>query len=305
MITAELRNALTLVSEEETFDLPSFEAFDSVLPLPMWRDIVRGELRYQCPVARLLAAQNHLDGKFVASHWQELMLYTREKTALDFAGERSPKSSDGSYLAIPDDFSFLKETRLEQEGSLLSWTFGEQGLRRWLTVGASSSLWGSGWATENSHLYGSTKFHRQRTAEREFRWQYSFVRSYRVMKLLEEARRKRVNESLPEKERESLKAFPRKRSGILGAPAWDALLPLILAQMSLVDAMALAPQYLVSAADQLSSAWVSWLSIQVLNDLRLSQMADASSFAAVAVLNHNLIGLAIRAVFNVDPVEQL
>ena len=271
----------------------------------MWRDIVRGELRYQCPVARLLAAQNHLDGDFVASHWQEIMLSTREKTALDFAEEQSPKSSDGSYLAIPDDFFLLKETRLEQEGSLLSWTLGEQGLRRWLTVGASSSLWGSGWAIENSHLCGSMKFHKQRTAEREFRWQYSFVRSDRVIKLLEEARQSMVNESFSRQGCESLKALPSGSSKILDGPDWDGLLPLILAEMSLVDAMALAPQHLVSATDQLSSAWGSWLSIQVLNDLRLSQMAEASLFAAVAELSHNLIGLAIQSVFNVDPVEQL
>lgn len=304
MITAELRSSLALAPAAETFAMPGLDAFAHALPLPMWRDSLGEDVRYRCPVARLLAAQNHLDGNFLASHWRTLLLSLREKMALDAAGLPSLKSSEGIHFDGSVAFSWVEETQLEQEGDLLSWTLGARGLRRWLALGASSLALGSDLAAECSAPYGSMPLDQRRTAEREFNWQYSYGSSDRLLRVLEEAKQPPVNAPLFLEGPESLRIDAGTVVQASSALGWAGLLPLILAQMSLADALAVAPQRLIPAADQLSHAWGSWLSIQVLNDLRLSQMAEPLPLADVACLVNRLMGLSIQLVFGIDPVEQ-
>ncbi len=303
-MTAELRSSLLLTSTAETSAIPSLETFEKVLPLPVWRDIVQGDVRYRCPVARLLAAQNHLDVNFLASQWQALLLSSREKVRGDSAGTQPLKSSDGIYSPISAGVAWGEETQLEQEGSLLSWTLGERGLRRWLAVSASSFAFESNWAAEYSSIYGVRRGSKQRTAVREFNWHCSFVRSKRLLRLLTETKGKVGAIPLSVAGAES--DIPFVEQGIQPSSGLDrpGFLPLVLAQMSLVDAMAVAPQHVVSAADQLSHAWVNWSSLQVLNDLRLSQMAENLPFEAVACLTSSLLGRSIQGVFGVNPVEE-
>lgn len=301
MITAELRSCLGLASSVETSAMPRLEAFDSVLPLPLWRDIVGEHLRFRCPVARFLAAQNHLDGNFLASRWQTLMLSSRENTAVNFVVSQSLKSSDGDYSTAPVVFSLGEETQLDRDADLLSWTLGERGLRRWLAVGASSNDLESDWVANRSTLYGLKEMNRGRTAQREFNWQYSYGSSDRLMKRLEDARGNSPNATGCS---ESSKSSLEKALQPCVVRGWAELLPLVLAQIDLVDAMALTPQRLIPAADQLSVAWDDWLSIQVLNNLCLSQMAESPPIADIACLTRKLLNLSIRVAIQVDPVKQ-
>ncbi len=305
MITAELRGSLAFGFASETPDINNFEAFDSVLPLPMWLSIARRDLRYVCPVARLLAAQNHLDGNFLASRWRALMLSSREKILRDSGGARLPKSLEGDCSSLSTIFSLVEETQLTQEGSSLSWTLGERGLRRWLSVGAASAVLGNSLAVQHSPLYDLTGLKQRRTAEREFGWQYSYGSSSRLIRRWGESRGKIVNERCSVEGDDKLKNSLSKASQLLTGLAWEELLPLVLAQMTVVDAMVLAPPKVIFAVDQLSIAWVNWLSAQVLNNLCLSQMAESLPVVDVACLTNALLGLSIQGLFEVDPVERL
>ena len=305
MITAELRSSLALASAVEASTVPGLEAFETVLPLPMWRDIFQGDVRYRCPVASLLAAKNHLDGDFLAGRWQALLLSSREKIVLDSGSSRSLKFSEEGDYPTATGFSLVEETQLSQDGSLLSWTLGKRAIRRWLSVGASSLALEGELAAGCSSIYGSKPFDKRRTAEREFDWQYSCGSSDRLLYLLQAARQTGHESCWDNAGSEKTGAYVEKGLQPLEKLARDRLLPLVLAQMSLVDAMAVAPQRVVSEADQLSRAWVSWFSMQVFNDLRIRQMAESLPFVDIARCTNTLLGRALQIVFQVDPVEQL
>lgn len=306
MITAELRSSLPLASDAETPWGIGVRSLDSFLPLPMWRDVSGGSLSYGCPIARLLAAQNHLDGNLLACRWQASMMAARQQITSDVVEAPSPISaSEGDYLSRSMPRFFLEEIPVEAEGDLLRWTIGEQCIRRWLVTEAFSIAWKNDWLAEKSPLYAVTEFDKRRTAAREFDWQLSYVSSHRLIRFFENAPR-----LLPQESRrnlhglESPEASPRGGSWRFAGLDLECLFPLVLAQMMVVDAMDSAPQQLISAVDQLSCAWRGWLGSQALGDLRLRQMAYSLPLADIVNRNHTLIGLSISAIFGREPVEQ-
>lgn len=306
MITAELRSSLPLASDAETPWGIGVRSLDSFLPLPMWRDVSGGCLSYWCPIARLLAAQNHLDGNLLACRWQASMMAARQQITSDGGEAPSPISaSDGDYLSRSMPRFFLEEIPVEAEGDLLRWTIGDQCIRRWLVTEAFSIAWKNDWLAEKSPLYAVTEFDKRRTAAREFDWQLSYISSHRLIRFLEDAPRLFLLESRGNMHQlKAPEASPIRESRSFAGLDSESLLPLVLAQMTVVDAMDSAPQQLMSAVDQLSCAWRGWLSTQTLGDLRLRQMAYPFLLADIVNRNHTLIGLSISAVFGREPVEQ-
>ncbi len=311
MITAELRGTLDSFCEAEASSMPSIEAFDAIAPLPMWLELRDGGLCYHCPISRVLAAKYHLDMKFLAGRWREIIWAARGKECLAV-----PRLGRGQFFeerdgldAVP--FSFEADTQMYQDDALLVWRLDRLGGLRWLAMAtaemAQSLVW-EGVGPDTSYLEGLLLSGRQCTVEREFDWHYSYASSFglsqRIQALSQEAVDGLETPSLLY-EPVGLNPSSREGSGDSSQLAWVDVWPLLLAQMSLLDAIAISPQRWVPAVDRLSEAWATWLSTQVLNDLRLRQMAYVVPVRNLACLTQALLGLAIRVGFGTEPICKL
>lgn len=311
MITAELRGVLDSFGKAEVFSMPSIEAFDSISPLPIWLEVRDGGLCYCCPISRVMAAKYHLDMKFLAMHWSRLIGAVREKKRLTAPLLGRGKFLKESHASNAAPFPLEAATQMYQDDDLLVWRIDPLGGFCWLdmvTALIAQPLAWKGVGPDTSCLEGLLLSGRQRTVEREFGWQYSYASSFDLSQRTqsfpqEVVERWEILESVEQVR--GLKGLPREETGYSAQAAWGNILPLLMAQMNLVDAIALMPQRWVPAVDSLSEAWANWLSTQVLNDLRLRQMAYAVPVRNLAYLTQSLLGLAIRLGFEAEPALKL
>ena len=302
-ITVELRGALPLILGDETMFEQTLILLDSASPTPVWRRSGEGLLRYYCPIARIVAAKLQMESLSLAHDWHAALVANRNIQRMNPSSVQQLNHPAQLENADFIETGFLAATAIQREGDLLVWTADEPGLQTWLADTMSMAEWKARLQSGGLNLSRLADYGRQRTAEREFDWQLSYANSHQILEVLKKGL---ARENLPARQ-----AFPAHHvaSGQLSKTnslvVWNRLLPIVQAQMAVVDAIALAPQQLPTAVDQLCLAWRNEVMNYSLSDLYLGQMAYAVPIADVVRRSRDLLGLSLRLVFGQWPIEQL